>query len=169
MTEAASIVLLSDIHLSRARPFFHANWELLLRDLGTRPAPDLFIVTGDLALDGPIRSDDLAFARTQLDRLPAPWHAIPGNHDIGSNRPDLRGEMVVDAARRAAWLEHLGPDWWSLDLPGWRLIGLDCLIAGSGLDAEATQAAFLDDAIAGAGGRQVALFYHKPLCVQDVW
>lgn len=162
------VVLLSDIHLSRARPFFHANWELLLRDLAGRPAPDLFLLTGDLALDGPAREDDLAFARAELDRLPAPWCAVPGNHDIGSNHPDLRGEKMVDAARRTAWLRHFGADWWTLDLPGWRVVGLDCLLAGSGMPEEAEQAAFLDAALAGAGDRRVALLYHKPLCVHDM-
>lgn len=164
----ARVVFLSDTHLSRARPFFHANWELLLRDLAARPAPDLFLVAGDVALDGPAREDDLAFARAQLDRLPAPWRAVPGNHDIGSNRPDLRGERTVDQTLRAAWSRHFGLGWWTLDLPGWRVIGLDCLLPGSGLAAEAEQAAFLDDAVASAGAQRVALLYHKPLCVHDV-
>ncbi|WP_368417243.1 metallophosphoesterase [Falsiroseomonas sp.] len=165
---APRIVLISDTHLSRARPFFHANWELLLRELAEAPAPEFFLITGDVALDGPSREDDLAFARAEFDRLPAPWRAVPGNHDIGSNRPDLRGEHVVDEARRAAWTRHFGPDWWSLDCGAWRLVGLNSLIAGSGMAAEAEQAAFLDDAIATAGSRQVALLTHKPLCIQDM-
>lgn len=162
------IGLISDTHLSRARPFFHANWELLLAELAEAPPPDLFIVTGDVALDGPVREDDLAFAAAQLNRLPAPWHAIPGNHDIGSNPPDLRGEHVVDEALRGAWQRHFGPDWWSLDLGDWRLIGLNALIPGSHMPAEQEQADFLEDALAGAAGRQVALLTHKPLCIHDV-
>ena len=67
------IGLLSDVHLSRARPWFHANWELLLAELARAPAPDMFIITGDCALDAPVREDDLVFAREQFDRLPAPW------------------------------------------------------------------------------------------------
>lgn len=63
------IGLLSDIHLSRVRPWFHANWELLLRTLDAAPPPDLFIITGDCALDAPSREDDLAYARAQFDRL----------------------------------------------------------------------------------------------------
>lgn len=162
------IGLISDTHLSRARPFFHANWELLLGEIAKAPPPDGFIITGDVALDGPVREDDLAFAREQFNRLPAPWHAIPGNHDIGSNPPDLRGEHVVNEALRAAWLEQLGLDWWSLDVGGWRLIGLNALIPGSDMPAEHEQTAFLDAAIADAGARQVAFFTHKPLCIHDV-
>lgn len=162
------IGLISDTHLSRARPFFHANWELLLRELAAAPPPEFFIITGDVALDAPVREDDLAFARAQFDRLPAPWHALPGNHDIGSNPPDLRGEHVVDEALRVAWLRHFGADWWQLDIGGWRLIGLNSLIPGSFMPAESEQADFLEDAIATAGTRRVALLTHKPLCIHDV-
>lgn len=158
------IALISDIHLSRARPYFHVNWELLLEALAA-DRPDHVLVGGDCALDGPHREEDLAFARAQLDRLPAPWHAVPGNHDIGNCLPDERGEATVTEARREAWLRHFGADWWMLDLPGWRFIGLDCLILGSGFRAEEDQAAFLRDALDGAGDRRVALLHHKPLCV----
>jgi 3',5'-cyclic AMP phosphodiesterase CpdA len=161
------IALISDVHLSRARPYFHANWEFLL-DALAEERPDHILVGGDCALDAPAREDDLAFARAQFERLPAPWHAVPGNHDIGNNIPDLRGEAMITEARRTAWLRHFGPDWWSLDLPGWRCIGLDALLAGSGFAAEAEQADFLAEALAGAAGRQVMLLTHKPLCVHDL-
>jgi 3',5'-cyclic AMP phosphodiesterase CpdA len=158
------IALISDIHLSRAKPYFHANWELLLEALA-EDRPDHVLIGGDCALDGPHREEDLAFARAQFDRLPAPWHAVPGNHDVGNCLPDLRGETTVTEARREAWIRHFGPDWWALDLPGWRVIGLDCLIAGSGFPAEREQERFLQDALDGAGNRLVALLHHKPLCV----
>lgn len=158
------IALISDIHLSRARPYFHMNWELLLEALAAE-RPDHVIISGDLALDGPHREDDLAFARVQLDRLPAPWHAVPGNHDIGNNLPDLRGEATVTEAHHAAWLRHFGTDRWVADFPGWRFIGLNSLITGSGFAAEAAQEAFLEEAVADAARRRVALVFHKPLCI----
>ncbi|NCY26422.1 MAG: metallophosphoesterase, partial [Alphaproteobacteria bacterium] len=162
------IGLLSDVHLSRARPWFHANWELLLAELARAPAPDMFIITGDCALDAPVREDDLAFAREQFDRLPAPWHALPGNHDIGACHPEGAGEALVSEALLAAWTRHFGADFWVLDVPGWRLIALNSLIPGSHLPAEHAQAAFLEDAIATAGAQQVAVLTHKPLCLHDV-
>jgi 3',5'-cyclic AMP phosphodiesterase CpdA len=164
---APRIALISDIHLSRARPYFHANWEILLQELA-REAPDLVLLAGDIALDAPHREEDLAFARAQLDRLPAPWRAVPGNHDVGNNIPDLRGEATVTEARRAAWLRHFNEDFWTRDIGGWRIIGLDCLICGSGFAAEAEQAGFLEKAVAEAAGRKVALLYHKPLCAFDL-
>lgn len=161
------IALVSDIHLSRARPYFHANWEILLQELA-REAPDLVLLAGDIALDAPHREDDLAFARAELDRLPAPWRAVPGNHDVGNNIPDLRGEATVTEAHRAAWLRHFGEDFWALDIGDWRIVGLDCLICGSGFAAEAEQAAFLERAVAEAAQRKVALLYHKPLCAFEL-
>ncbi|MBR0641250.1 metallophosphoesterase family protein [Plastoroseomonas hellenica] len=167
MTTAPRIALVSDIHLSRARPYFHANWEILLQEL-VQEAPDLVLLAGDIALDAPHREEDLAFARAQLDRLPAPWRAVPGNHDVGNNIPDLRGEATVTEARRAAWLRHFDEDFWALDIGGWRIVGLDCLICGSGFAAEAEQAAFLERAVAEAAQRKVALLYHKPLCAFEL-
>lgn len=158
------VAFLSDTHLSRSRPWFHANWELLLRD---PPDAELFVITGDCALDATMREDDLAFARKEFDRLPAPWMALPGNHDIGACHPHGGGEHLVDDALLGAWRRHFGPDFWLHDLPAWRLIALNSLTPGSGLAAEAEQAAFLDQAIASAPG-QVALLTHKPLCIHDV-
>jgi 3',5'-cyclic AMP phosphodiesterase CpdA len=48
-------------------------------------APDVVVHVGDPCLDGTHHPEDLDFAREQLDRLPAPWVSIPGNHDIGDN------------------------------------------------------------------------------------
>jgi len=47
--------------------------------------PDVVIHLGDLSLDGAHGPGHLAYGRQQLDRLPVPWRAVPGNHDIGDN------------------------------------------------------------------------------------
>jgi Icc protein len=56
-----------------------------------------------------------------------------------------------------------GEDWWSLDVPGWRLIAVDAQLVGASLAEAQTQAAFVREAAASAAGRAVALFVHKPL------
>jgi hypothetical protein len=91
---------------------------------------------------------------------------IPGNHDVGDNRdvPDRHGHPAIDAARGAAYRRHFGGDWWALDVPGWRVIGINAQLVGSGLDDAAAQDAFLADTVAGAADRRIALFVHKPLC-----
>ena len=44
---ALRIVQISDTHLSRRRPFFHHNWELLVDLLAAEPC-DLIVCSGDM-------------------------------------------------------------------------------------------------------------------------
>jgi 3',5'-cyclic AMP phosphodiesterase CpdA len=81
---AARVILVSDTHLSASAPQAQANWDAVVSYVGTC-APDLVIHLGDLSLDGAGNAADLRHGRAQLDRLPAAWHAVPGNHDIGDN------------------------------------------------------------------------------------
>ncbi|MBB3769432.1 3',5'-cyclic AMP phosphodiesterase CpdA [Angulomicrobium tetraedrale] len=164
---ASTIVLVSDTHLSRARPFFQFNWEIFLQAVQANP-PDLVLAGGDMALNAPSHPDDLAYAREQLDRLPCPWAMVPGNHDVGNNPPppetvDTRGETTVSQALIDHYRATIGPDFWARDIDAWRIIGLDSLLCGSGLPAEAEQASFLESAMAEVGKRPVALCFHKPV------
>jgi hypothetical protein len=109
---------------------------------------------------------DLRYARAQLDRLPVPWHAVPGNHDVGDN-PSLgtpAGE-TVDAGRLQQWLDIVGPDRWSLTLNGWTMLGINAQLAGTGLAAEAAQWSWLEQRLGepGMSGQPVALVTHKPV------
>ncbi len=160
------ITVISDMHLSRKRPFFQVNWEIVLKHLSDAP-PDLVVCAGDMALNGPSDEDDLAFARAQLDRLPVPWLAVPGNHDLGNCLPDLRGEHTVTSAYISTYRKHFGSDYWLHDKAGWRLIGLNALVMGSDLEEESDQWAFLSDALAEAGDQEVGIFLHKPAFLSD--
>jgi 3',5'-cyclic AMP phosphodiesterase CpdA len=157
-----TLAQLSDIHLSRARPFFQFNWEVVLAELA-RLRPDHVVVTGDLALNGPDDADDIGFARAQLDRLPCAWSAVPGNHDVGlvPIRPGVH--QAITAARREAYLDRFGADRFAQDFADWTLLGLNTQLLGSGLAAEAEQHAWLEAALRAASGRPVALFQHYPL------
>ena len=159
------IVQISDLHLSPKHGFFINNWRRAARRL-QQMAPDLVIVTGDLAINGPDDAGELAFARAELDKLGLPWRALPGNHDIGDEPPGQDPTQLVNAARLDAWRTHFGADWWSQDVPGWRLIGLDSQVFGSGLPDEAAQWDFLRDALDGATG-DIGVFMHKPLTIDD--
>ena len=156
--------MVSDTHLSPRTPEADANWDAVVAHV-ERTAPDLVLHLGDLALDGPRVPTDLDHARARLDRLPVPWHAIPGNHDVGDNPSGVgSAEPGINAERRRRWIDVVGPDRWSLELDGWTLIGLDVQLLGSGLDAEAEQWAWLHVELATIpSDRPLALALHKPL------
>ena len=82
-----SLIQLSDTHLSRNQPFFHFNFEVALREIN-KVEPDLVVITGDLALNGPDEPDDLVYAREQFERVKAPWISVRGNHDLGLSPPE---------------------------------------------------------------------------------
>lgn len=159
------VVQVSDPHLSRSHAYFQDNWDAFVDCMRT-DRPDFICVTGDMCLNGPKNPGDLAYARSQLDRLPAPWRAIPGNHDIGDVPPDTRLKGPITASRRARYRRYFGDDFWIEDLADWRFIGLNAQLMESGITGESKQAAMLEHALDSAGARSLALFIHKPLFVR---
>jgi alkaline phosphatase D len=160
---AFRIAQISDMHLSARRPFFQHNWEVLLDHLG-QAAPDLVVCTGDMTIGGTEHESDLDFAATQFRRLGREVLFVPGNHDIGNSRPDVRGgEDLITEQRRAAYCQRFGSDFWVRDLDRWRLVGLNSMLPGSGFAAEGEQDELLQDAVATLGRRKLIVLAHKPL------
>ncbi|MEN2979343.1 metallophosphoesterase [Tistrella bauzanensis] len=157
------IALVSDTHLADRATAFVANWRVLA-GLINADAPDLVVHLGDITVDGAGDPAEHTQALAELARLHAPLLAVPGNHDLGDNppAPGMAVSSLVLPARLAAYDAAFGPDRWQRDLAGFRLIGINAQLLGSGLDAEADQFAWLDAALATAD-RPVGLFLHKPL------
>ena len=113
----------------------------------------------------PDRTDDIAFARAEMDDLGLPYLIVPGNHDVGDN--PLQAEWLAKQpkpcteARRAAWIEQFGPDFWSQTRGDWTFIGLNAQLFGTGMPAETEQWAMLEEAVR-KPSRKV-LVSHKPL------
>lgn len=147
----------SDSHLSPRAPFADAHWQAIIEYTAVS-APDLVVHTGDISLDGADRRDDLEHAREQLDRLPAPWLAIPGNHDIGDAAPS---SQPVDETRRLRYSEVFGDASWAFDFDGWRLVGVDVQTLLSTLPAAGELWDWLDDALDRPA--PTVLFVHRPL------
>jgi predicted MPP superfamily phosphohydrolase len=161
------IAQISDAHLSARRPFFQHNWEVLLEHLA-QAAPDLIVSTGDMTIDGSDHESELDFAADQFRRLGREVLFVPGNHDIGNSRPDVRGgETLITEERRTAYCRRFGHDFWVRDLDGWRLVGLNSMLPGSGLAAEGEQDALLQHAITTLGRRKLIVLAHKPLYIAD--
>ena len=98
-----------------------------------------------------------------------PWHAVPGNHDIGDNPwPGSLPGNSVDAARRQCWLDAVGADNWTLTAGGWTLLGLNAQLFDSGLAAEDQQWSWLEEQVGRSKEDQaIALLSHKPLTDSD--
>lgn len=162
--DAKHVIFVSDTHLSPDAPGAQENWSAVVRHI-TEASPDRVIHLGDLSLDGARNPADLDHARRQLDLLPVPWSAVPGNHDIGDNPlPGRHEDLAVTDGRRQRWLDVVGLDYWSLVIGDWTLLAVNAQLAGSGLDAEGAQWSWLADQFRGAGADQrIAILAHKPL------
>lgn len=159
-----TVLQVSDTHLSRSHPLFQFNFEVTLREI-ERLQPDLVVYTGDLALNGPDNPDDVVFASEQLARTPCPYLALPGNHDVGLVPFGGHSEQLVSPERLAVFCEAFGEDRFCEDLGGWRLIGLNSQLIGSGLPGEQEQFAWLMDALDCA--LPVAVFMHYPAFIHS--
>ncbi|CAN1515675.1 Icc Predicted phosphohydrolases [Rhabdaerophilaceae bacterium] len=155
------IAHITDTHLSGEKPFFNRNFELVAAHLRAA-APDLVINTGDVALNGADLIEDLRVARSMHDGLGLAWRAIPGNHDVGDNQ-EIAKKQPANAERRARWLETFGPDFWTQEAPGWRLLGINSLLLGSDIPQAIEQEAFIAETARNLGASKLALFLHKPL------
>ena len=162
----ARVVVLSDIHLSPTHGFFWDNW-CVARELANAAEADAIIINGDLAINGPDSDAEIAFAASALTHLKGRVLPLPGNHDVGDEPPGQDPNQIVDASRLARWERVFGADCWLLEAGGWRLIGVNAQLFGSGLLRECVQDKWLDEQLTAAQGRQIALFLHKPLFLED--
>jgi 3',5'-cyclic AMP phosphodiesterase CpdA len=159
------IAQISDLHVSPHMPFFNANMVRLM-DAVRASQPDIVLNTGDLGLFGERDNGDIALALEAHRGLGIRTLLLPGNHDVGEH-PDIPDRVWVDEASLARYRAQAGPDFWTVDLPGWRLAGLNSLIVGTGLSGDTAQLAMLAEAGEGREGRSFALIMHKPLCDLD--
>jgi 3',5'-cyclic AMP phosphodiesterase CpdA len=157
------IIQITDTHLSPGKAHFAGNWPPLAQWI-TAHRPDLVIHTGDVTVDGAAIEDDLSHASGLMRELGVRSLAVPGNHDVGDA---VHPRQPVTGERLARWRRYFGPDRWIEDVAGWRLVGIDAMLLGSGEAEEAEQTAWLAAMMVEAGDRPTAWFLHKPLFLDD--
>ena len=162
------LVIVSDTHLAERAVEFCANWELVHRWI-RREAPDLVVHLGDISAAGDSHPDDLKAAADLLSPLTCPLLALPGNHDVGDNPSPQsvssglpQDEQFISERSVQVYRTLFGEDYWSINIPGWQLIGLNAQLFGSRLAAERIQRQWLLNELAHGAGR-VGVMLHKPL------
>ncbi|MEL6245901.1 MAG: metallophosphoesterase [Pseudomonadota bacterium] len=160
------IVQITDTHLSQDFPQFWPNFDRIVANVNDE-APHLVINTGDIACNGPDSDAELEFAARRHRAINAPFLAVPGNHDIGEEPPGQPAKQYIDAPRRSRWHRYFGHDWWAIGFGAWRIIGINSQLMGSGIEAEELQWAWLEQELAEAADRPVAIFQHKPPFRED--
>lgn len=164
------LAVVSDTHLSAANPKADLNWEAVLRHIEAT-SPDLVLHSGDISASGSIEWANLDYARAQLDRLPVPWRAVPGNHDLGGSESD----RALTIERRLRYEDVFGPRFWSIGIgpdgigpggiglagPRWCIVGLDSQALTSGHPDDEIWWAWTADQL--ATGRPTLVILHLPI------
>lgn len=159
------IALVSDTHVADRATAFVANLRAALDDI-RREECDLIIHLGDITADGEHQPVEFAQAKALFAQAHAPVLFLPGNHDVGDNPlPGGEAEAGFNPDRLDAYRAVFGADRWSVAVNGWRLLGLNAQLFGTGTAEEAAQYAWA--AAEADAGAPLALFLHKPLALDS--
>lgn len=161
-----TIAHISDLHLQSGTPERQAQVEPILQKINAMK-PDLVVISGDVTDDGWDSIEELKWAKGWLEkRIEGDWFAVPGNHDVG-NFVTLP-EGMVTSQRIQNWNEvfnerHLRK------LNSWTVVGINSMLAGSGLPEEQLQLDWLEtesDELAYVA--DCMFFGHSPLTVAPI-
>jgi 3',5'-cyclic AMP phosphodiesterase CpdA len=155
------IIQVSDTHLSERHAHFSRNSEAISDWLGNQ-RPDLIVHTGDLGMDCAGSLEDLHLASDWISGFSTEVLCVPGNHDVGDHIA-IKPTQPVNDVRLAQWRDLIGPDYWSMDQGGWRLIGIDAMLLGTGHPEEEAQFSWLESVV--STSLPIATFLHKPLFI----
>lgn len=136
----------ADIHIGsphsyRFQPSWNENWQTAKRQI-LELAPELLLVGGDLTRDGNVHRFELEAVKRELDSLPFPAYAVPGNMDTGNkhttvpsrHRDDI--SLNVRSEHLAQFASIFGQLWWSFTYRDVRFIGVCDVVIGSSLPEE---------------------------------
>lgn len=154
------IAQITDLHVSEPGRLFGGRVDTraalercIAHVLSLDPAPDVVAVSGDVAETG--SRAEYEFAAAQLDRLPCPVLAIPGNHDA---REPMAAVMPRYIAQIAGGHLCIASDEFPL-----RLIGLDTIVPGATQgELCAARLAWLEGELGRQPEKPALVFMHHP-------
>lgn len=134
----------------RFRPAINQRWAAIKRQMSQIPA-DLLLHGGDFTRDGETHEFELQQAREDLDTLPFPTFAIPGNMDVGNKHATENGvkpkwdpkglgwndpDLNMTARGLDLYSTYFGPINWTFLHRDVRFTGFFAAVAGTGLPHE---------------------------------
>lgn len=113
-------------------------------------APDLVLLTGDLAHDG--SAEAYRHVAHAIGEWPCPIRAVPGNHDDPGALRAVLGQWIAPVT----------------DVANWRIVTLDSTLRDDNAgELDTLQWEILEDAVADASGRHVLVALHHNLLPVD--
>ena len=166
-----TFVCAADIHVGtprsyRFRPAWNENWQTA-REQIIGLAPDLLILGGDLTRDGSTHRFELEQIKADLDSLPFPWCAVPGNHEAGDKwGPDVSTRVQPEYLE--LYRSVIGPDCWSFVHRDMRFSGFNSFLAGSGLPDEEDFWVWFEAQAREPRAKHHVWFMHSALYIDDL-
>ena len=178
--EPWSFAYVADIQVGSPRSFRYApawneNWETARQQI-VAEQPEFLLVGGDLTRDGYIHRYELENIKGDLDRLPFPVYAIPGNMDVGNKHSDRSGPLAgrddtklgITSQAAQQFRSAFGPLWWSVEHRDLRINGICDMLLGSKLPEEQRLIAWLEGAAAQKPARRQIWMFHYALFMDAV-
>lgn len=168
--KATRIALLSDIHILRGtnvaqRELHQKHFAQAITEVNAEKV-DLVLVAGDLTENG--TPEEMADFKAQLKGLKAPAWYIPGNHDIGNKIiPGKTEKTPVNAWRLRRFEMHWGPSFFTRELPGVRVVGVNSPLCGTDFAREKRMWTYLEKKLSIPSDKPTIMFIHFPPFVKQ--
>ncbi len=175
-----TFVHVADIHVGSPRSFrfapaWNENWQTARKQI-LAIKPDLLLVGGDMTRDGNLHKFELENIKADLDSLPFPYHAVPGNMDTGNKHTKVTGprddrndvNLNLTSEQLEQYSSVFGPAKWSFVHKDVRFSGFCDMLAGSGLPEEQEFREWMESQRNEPKAQHHIWIMHSPLFVEDV-
>jgi 3',5'-cyclic AMP phosphodiesterase CpdA len=151
------------------------NWRTARQQI-LRIEPDLLLVGGDMTRDGNLHAYELQAIKADLDSLPFPYAAVPGNVDTNNKHTQVQGalndrddvSLNVTSENIAHYHSAFGPVWWSFVHKEVRFSGFCDMLVNSGLPEEEELWKWMDEQKRQPRAKRHVWVTHYPLFMDDL-
>jgi hypothetical protein len=135
----------------RYKPALFENWLVAKKQI-IAAKPEFWLIGGDITRDGLLHDEEFLEMKKEFDGMDIPYHAIPGNMDVGNKHSTRQGfydnrddvALNMKSADMERYEKFFGPAYWTFDHKNVRITGFCDMLAGSGLPREAELWKFLE-------------------------